>query len=329
LGPLDTSTIRNFLFLSTEKPHYHRMEWLNYHHLLYFWTVAREGGIGPAGKRLSLSPQTISGQVNALEEAMGVPLFERQGRRLVLTDTGRLVYGYADEIFTLGRELVDAVRGRPTGRPLRLVVGIAEVVPKLIAKRLLATALASEEDPPLQLVCREDAPDRLLVDLAAHRLDALILDRPVPPGSGIKAFNHALGDTATMFFATRAQAKALRAGFPRSLDGFPVLLPTEQAAVRRGLEDWFHALGIRPRIAAEFDDSALLKVFGQDGLGAFPGPEAIAAEIAAQHDVEPIGLVDTVRERFYAVTMQRRLEHPAIKALTVRARSELFAAQKR
>lgn len=300
------------------------MDWLNYHHLLYFWTVAREGGVAPAGKRLLLSPQTISGQVNALEDAIGVPLFERQGRRLVLTDTGRMVYGYADEIFALGRELVDAVRGRPTGRPLRLVVGIAEVVPKLIAKRLLAPALSAPDGPPLQLVCREDASDRLLVELGAHHLDALLLDRPVPPGSGIKAFNHALGDTGTTFFAAKKQARALRAGFPASLDGFPMLLPTEEAAVRRGLEDWFHANGIRPRIVAEFDDNALLKVFGQDGLGAFPGPTAIAREIAAQYGVEAIGSADAVRERFFVVTMQRRIEHPAVKALTERARVELF-----
>lgn len=304
-------------------------DWLNYHHLLYFWTVAREGGVGPAGKRLRLSPQTISGQVNALEDALGVPLFERQGRRLVLTETGRVVYGYADEIFALGRELVDAVRGRPTGRPARVVVGIAEVVPKLIAKRLLAPALAPDQEPPLLLVCREDASDRLLAELAAHRLDALVLDRPVPPGSGIKAFNHPLGDTGTTFFAARRHARALRAGFPASLDGFPVLLPTEEAAVRRGLEDWFHATGIRPRLVAEFDDSALLKTFGQDGLGAFPGPTAIAAEVAAQHDVEPVGEVDSVRERFFVVTMQRRLEHPAIKALAERARAELFADSRR
>ncbi len=302
------------------------MEWLNYHHLLYFWTAAREGGIGPAGKRLRLSPQTISGQVNALEEAMGEALFERQGRRLTLTDTGRMVYGYADEIFALGRELVDAVHRRPTGRPVRLVVGIAEVVPKLIAKRVLAPALAMSDGPPLRLVCREDAPDRLLADLAAHRLDALILDAPVPSGSGIKAFNHALGDTSITFFAKKAQARALRAGFPGSLDGAPMLLPTEEASVRRELEDWFQREGLHPEVIAEFDDTALLKVFGQDGYGCFLGPTAIAREIADQYDVEPIGTVESVRERFYVVTMQRRLEHPAVRALAERARAELFAS---
>lgn len=302
------------------------MEWLNYHHLLYFWTVAREGGIAPAGKRLRLSPQTISGQVNTLEEALGTPLFERQGRRLALTETGRMVYGYADEIFALGRELVGAMHGRPTGRPARLVVGIAEVVPKLIAKLVLAPVLATpSEEPGVHLVCKEDASDRLLADLAAHRLDAVILDAPVRAGSGIKAFNHALGDTGVSFFAKKVAARSLRAGFPGSLDGAAMLLPTAEASVRRGLDDWFLAQQLRPRIVAEFDDSALMKVFGQEGLGCFPGPTAIAREIADQYDVEAFGAIDSVRERFFVVTMQRRLEHPTVRALTERARSELFA----
>lgn len=311
--------------MTSEKPYCQKpMEWLNYHHLLYFWTAAREGGIGQAAKRLRLSPQTISGQVNALEEAMGGPLFERQGRRLVLTETGQMVYGYADDIFALGRELVDAVGGRPTGRPARLTVGIAEVVPKLIAKRLLAPALTA--DAPVRLVCREDATDRLLADLGAHRLDAVILDAPMPPGSGVKAFNHALGETGITFFAGKADAKRLRKNFPASLHEAPMLLPTEAASVRRGLDDWFQAQGLRPRIVAEFDDSALMKVFGEEGLGCFPGPTAIADEIARQYDVTPCGTVDAVRERFFVVTMQRRLENPAVRALTERARGELFAA---
>jgi LysR family transcriptional activator of nhaA len=302
------------------------MEWLNYHHLLYFWTVAREGGIGPASKRLRLSPQTISGQVNALESAVGNPLFERQGRRLALTETGRMVYGYADEIFAIGRELLDAVRGRPTGRPVKLIVGIAESVPKLIAKRLLAPVLASDLGVPLQLVCREDAPDRLLEDLGAHRLDAVVLDSPVPAGSGIKAFNHPLGETGTVFFAAKKDARRLRASFPRSLDGAPMLLPTPEAAVRRSLDGWLHAENLRPRVVAEFDDSALLKVFAQDGLGIFAGAEAIAEEIAAQYHVEPIGRAPEVRERFFLVTMQRRVENPAVKRLFEYARAELFRA---
>ncbi len=303
------------------------MEWLNYHHLLYFWAVARENGIGPASKRLKLSPQTISGQVNALEEAVGTSLFERQGRRLALTETGRMVYGYADEIFQIGRELSDALRGRPTGRPVQLVVGLAESVPKLIAKRLLSPLLSSELSDlgvPLKLICREDATDRLLEDLAAHRLDALVLDTPIPPGSGIRAFNHPLGETPMVFFARKKEARVLRAGFPRSLDGAPMLLPTSEAAVRRSLDTWFNAERLSPRIVAEFDDSALLKVFAQDGLGVFAGPEAIADEMAAQYGVEPIGHVPSVKERFYLVTMQRRVENPAVRALLEHARSELF-----
>lgn len=305
------------------------MDWLNYHHLLYFWTVAREGGLVPAGKRLRLSPQTLSGQVNALEAALGEPLFERQGRRLALTATGRTVYGYAEEIFTLGRELVDAVRGRPSGRPQRLAIGVADAVPKLIAKRLLAPTLATPQDPPLRLVCREDTPERLLAELAAHRLAALILDAPVPAGSGVKAYSHPLGSSAVTFFATPERAAHLRPGFPQSLDGAPVLLPTEEASARRALDAWFHAVGVAPRVVAECDDSALLKTFGQDGLGAFPGAEVIAPEIMAQYGVEPIGVAAGVRERFYVVTLQRRLEHPAVRALTERARAELFPAAER
>ena len=305
------------------------MEWLNYHHLLYFWTAAREGGIGAAGKRLRLSPQTISGQINLLEEALGEALFEKQGRRIALTETGRVVYGYAEEIFALGQELLDAVRGRPTGRPVRLQVGIAQVVPKLIASRVLAPALDAEglAGNPVRLVCREDATDRLLADLAAHRLDAVILDAPMPAGSGIKGFNHALGETGVTFFADKRLARTLKKGFPASLDGAPMLLPTEEAAVRRGLEDWFRAIGVTPRVVAELDDSALIKVFGQEGRGCFPGPTAIADEICAQYQVEPIGSLDEVRERFYVVTMQRRIEHPGVRALAERARRELFSGR--
>jgi LysR family transcriptional activator of nhaA len=210
---------------------------------------------------------------------------------------------------------------------VRLVVGLAEAVPKLIAKRLLSPLLTGELGDigvPLQLVCREDATDRLLEDLAAHRLDAVVLDTPLPPGTGIRAFNHPLGETPMVFFASKKDARSLRSGFPKSLDGAPMLLPTSEAAVRRSLDTWFHAEKLSPKIVAEFDDSALLKVFAQDGLGVFAGPEAIADEIATQYGVEPIGRVPSVKERFYLVTMQRRVENPAVRALLDYARSELF-----
>jgi len=300
------------------------MEWLNYHHLLYFWATAKEGGVGPAAERLRLTPQTISGQVRALEDALGEKLFARRGRRLALTEMGRIAYDYADEIFGLGRELLTAVRGRSTGRTPRLVVGVAQVVPKLIAKRLLDPALARAER--VRLTCREDATDRLLAGLAAHRLDAVLLDAPVPPGAEVRAFNHLLGECGVTFFATPALARKLKRGFPASLHGQPMLLPSEDTAIRRGLDAWLLGLGVAPDPIGEFDDSALLKAFGQAGHGAFLAPSAIAAEVATQYGVTPIGATEDLRERFYVATARRKLEHPAVAAITEAARRELFGA---
>ena len=226
------------------------MEWLNYHHLLYFWLVAREGGVAQASARLHLAPPTLSGQIRALENALGEKLFAKQGRKLVLTETGRVVYGYADEIFTLGRELMDTIKGRPTGRPVRLTVGIADVVPKLIARRLLEPARHFKE--PVRLVCREDKPDQLLAELALHNLDVVIADSPVGPGSAVRAFNHLLFECGISFFGTSKLAEAHRSGFPRSLDGAPILLPTANSNLRRLLDQWFSDQQIRPAIAGEF-----------------------------------------------------------------------------
>lgn len=301
------------------------MSWLNYHHLLYFWTVAREGGLAPAAERLKLSPQTISGQIHQLEESLGEKLFEKRGRRLELTEIGHVVRSYADEIFTLGRDLQEAVRSKSPGRVGRLVIGVAEVVPKLLARQLLEPLLAeSEAGGGLRLVCKEDGTDRLLIELAAHRLDALIVDKAIPAGTGVRCFNHLLGESGITWFAARREARRLRARFPECLDGAPMLLPTDEAAIRPGIEAWLDAVGVRPHVVAEFDDSALLKVFGQDGHGVFPGPTAMAHAIVGQYDVEPIGEAESVRERFYVVTLERRLQNPAIKLLTERARSELF-----
>ncbi|MCC6622390.1 MAG: transcriptional activator NhaR [Deltaproteobacteria bacterium] len=301
------------------------MEWLNYHHLLYFWATAKEGGVGPAAERLRLTPQTISGQVRALEEALEEKLFVRRGRRLALTEMGRIVYDYADEIFGLGRELLTAVRGRSTGRAPRLVVGVAQVVPKLVAKRLLEPALTGE--PRVRLSCREDATDRLLAELAAHRLDAVVLDAPVPPGAPVRAFNHLLGECGVTFFATPPLARKLARRFPQSLDGQPMLLPSEDTAIRRGLDEWLRRAGIAPDPVGDFDDSALLKAFGQAGHGVFLAPSAIADEVSTQYGVSAIGHTDDVRERFYVATTRRKLEHPAVATITEAARRELFAAR--
>lgn len=298
------------------------MEWLNYHHLLYFWMVVREGGMAKAAAQLRLSHPTVSGQVRALEEALGEKLFVKEGRRLVLTEMGKLVYGYADEIFTLGRELMDTVKGRPTGRPLRLVVGIAEVVPKLIAKRLLDPARALS--PQVLLVCREDKTERLFGELAAHELDVVLSDTPLPPGSGVRAYNHLLGECGVTIFARKDLAARHREGFPRSLDGAPMLLPMGSTSARRSLDQWFDERGVRPAVVAEFDDSALLKVFGQDGMGLFPSPTAIEREVCRQYGVVPVGRIDDVRERFYALSGERRIRHPAVSAICDAARTKIF-----
>jgi LysR family transcriptional regulator, transcriptional activator of nhaA len=296
------------------------MEWLNYHHLLYFWTVAREGGLVPAGRVLHLSHPTISAQIRALESELGEKLFTRTGRRLTLTDTGRVVFRYADEIFTLGREMIDTVKGRSTGQPLRFEVGIADVVPKLVVRRLLQPALSLPE--PVRLQCYESTFEKLLADLALHSLDVVIADSPVPTGSPIRAFNHLLVETGVSFFGAPPLAKRYRAGFPRSLDGAPFLLPIENLTLRRALNGWFDRNRIRPRVIAEFEDSALLKEFGGDGLGVFPVPALIEKEVTNQFGVQLLGRADDVRERFYAISVQRRLVHPAVVAISEAARAD-------
>ena len=298
------------------------MEWLNYHHLLYFWLVAREGGLVPAGKLLRLTHPTLSAQIHALEDRLGEKLFMRVGRKLELTEAGRVAYRYAEEIFGLGRELMGALQGREGGRPARLSIGVTDTVPKLVVRRLLQPALALAQ--PVRLVCAEGSHQQLLADLALHALDLVLSDAPVPPGSPVRAFNHLLGECGVTFFAAPALAPAYRRGFPRSLDGAPMLLPLESLPLRRSLDQWFGSLGVRPRVVAEFADNALLKVFGGDGLGVFPAPTAVAAEVAAQYGVRPVGKTDAVKERFYAISIERRLKNPAVVAVCETARLELF-----
>jgi len=298
------------------------MEWLNYHHLLYFWTVAREGSVARAAEHLRLAQPTLSGQIRALEHALGEKLFARSGRRLVLTDVGRVAYGYAEEIFSLGRELMDTLKDRPTGRPIRLVVGIADAVSKRIAHRILEPALTLAH--PVHLVCREGKPDRLLADLAVHHVDLVLSDAPLPPEVRVRAFNHLLGECGITVFAKAAVAARLRKGFPASLNRQVFLLPTDNTTLRRGLDHWFESEGIHPRVAGEFEDSALMKVFGQAGQGVFVGPSVIEAEIRKDYGVAVVGRTDTVRERYYAITIDRRIKHPAVAAISEAARTRLF-----
>ncbi|MBI4264819.1 MAG: transcriptional activator NhaR [Acidobacteria bacterium] len=299
------------------------MEWLNYHHLLYFWMVAREGTVARASKQLGLAQPTISGQLRTLESSLNEKLFVRSGRHLVLTEMGQTIYRYADEIFSLGRELQATLKGRPANnRPVRLMVGIANFVPKLVVSRLLEPAMTLPE--PVRLVCREGRPERLLAELAVHNLDVVVADTPVPPTVKIRAFSHLLGECGVTLFGTEALARRYRKGFPRSLDGAPLLMPTDTSALRHSLDDWFHAEQIRPNVLGEFDDSTLLKAFGQAGWGLFPAPAAIAHDVIRQHNVVRLGQLDSVRARFYAISGERKLRHPALVAISAGARRDLF-----
>ena len=299
------------------------MDWLNYHHLRYFWAVAREGGVTRASRRLHISQPTVSAQIRELEQALGEALFAKKGRTLELTEVGRLVYRYADEIFGLGRELLDAVKGGVPGRTPLLRVGIDNVVPKVIAYRLLEPAL--KLDTPLHVVCHEDKPERLMAALAVHELDIVLTDAPVGTGLSVRAYNHLLGECAVTVFGQESLARAHRAHFPRSLDGAPLLLPTEGTALRRSLDAWFEAQSIRPRVVGEFEDSALLKVFGEAGRGLFAAPSATEAEVRRQYRVHRVGTIDAVKERFYAISVERKLKHPAVVAISEAARAKLFA----
>jgi LysR family transcriptional activator of nhaA len=297
------------------------VEWLNYHHLLYFWTVVRTGGLAPAAEELRLSPSTISVQVHRLEEVLSEELLRKSGRRLVLTEMGRLVYGYADEIFSTGREMMEAVRGRPTGRPMRLVVGVADVVPKLVAQRLIEPALRLSD--PVQVVCREASPALLLDALARHALDVLVTDAPVGPEVKVRAYNHLLGESGVTFVATPALAGQCRRGFPRSLDGRPMLLPTENMAIRRDLDQWLEERWIRPRVVGEFEDGALLGEFGTAGHGVFVTPTMVEKPMLRAHRLQTVGRTEAVRARVYAVSAERRLKHPAVAAICDTARAAL------
>ncbi len=303
------------------------MSSLNYHHLLYFRVVAREGGLVAAAQALRLSHPTLSAQIHTLEDRLGEKLFTKVGRKLVLTETGRLALRYADEIFALGRDLVESVQGRSPDQPLRLAVGIVDVLPKLVVQRLLKPAL--ELARPVRLHCHEGSFTRLLGELAQHNLDLVLADSPVPSGSAVRAHHHLLGESTVGFFATPALARAYHAGFPRSLDGAPMLLPSEGLNLRRSLNLWFDKHGIRPRILAELDDSALLKEFGADGIGIFPAPEVVANEIRVQYRVTHLGQAEGVLERLYAISAERRLKHPAVVAVSQAAAYELFAAGRR
>lgn len=298
------------------------MRHLNYNHLQYFWAVAREGSIARASKSLHLTPQTISGQLKLLDEAVGQPLFNRVGRRLVLSDMGRTVFEYADQIFSVGAELAGVVRGNQLSGPTTLNIGIVNSMPKLIAERIVAPAMIA--DDPVRVRCHEASLEQLLAELAVHKLDLVLSDQPVPDGLGVRAYNHRLGDSGMSFFSRRNRARSYRAGFPASLNDAPLLLPSQHSALRRRLDDWFESHDLSPRIAGEFDDSALLKAFGEAGAGLFAAPTVIEEEICRMYRMAVIGQTDEIRERFYAISTERLLKHPSIVMITDTARSRLF-----
>ena len=297
------------------------MESLNYHHLRYFWAAAREGGVTRASEKLHISQPAVSAQIRDLEQALGEKLFTRSGRSIALTETGRVVYRYAEEIFGLGGELMETLKGRPTGRSARLAVGIANVIPKLIAHRLLEPAFKLPE--PVRVQCHEDKPERLLAELAIHALDVVLTDAPLGTAVKVKAYSHLLGECGVSIVGAAPLARTHRRAFPSSLDGAPFLLPTADSTLRRLLDHWFEVEGIRPHIVGEFDDSALLKVFGQSGAGLFAVPSAIEADVQRQYGVRLVGRIEA-RERFYAITVERKIKHPAVVAITGAARSEIF-----
>jgi LysR family transcriptional regulator, transcriptional activator of nhaA len=300
------------------------MDWLNYHHLLYFWMVAKTGSITRAGEDLRLAQPTISAQLRALEESLGEKLFTRAGRRLQLTEVGQIVYGYADEIFSLGRELTDVLKGKPRGRPARLVVGISDLMPKLVAYRILQPALALAT--PVHFVCYEDQSERLLLSLAAHELDLVLTDAPAHAAVRVRVFSHLLGSSDIALFAAPALAARYRKDFPARLDGAPFLMPIKNSASRRTLDQWFDSRGIRPLVVGEFQDRALLNAFGQAGVGIFASPAVVEDQVRKYYRVALVGRLDSAKEDFYAISAERKIKHPAVAAISESARQGLFTS---
>lgn len=287
---------------------------LNYQHLLYFWSVVRTGSLTRACEELSLSAPTVSAQLRTLEERLGEKLLVKSGRTLVPTEVGRLVYSYADEIFALGQDLIEALEHRPSARPLRLVVGIDDVVPKEIAYRVLEPTLRLKR--PVRIVCREGTLERLVADLALHEIDVVLSDAPVTPSLNIRAYSHSLGGCEESWMATPTLAKTLRRNFPKSLDGVPVLLPTDDTAIRRSLDQWLERQNVRPLMIGEFEDYAMLLEFARAGHGFVPVPSVLEQQFRREYGLARIGVAQGVRAEFYAISVERKIKHPAIAAMT-------------
>jgi LysR family transcriptional regulator, transcriptional activator of nhaA len=299
------------------------MKWLNYHHLFYFWTVAKEGTITAACQRLHLAQPTVSAQLRTFEEMLGHKLFRQVGRRLELTETGNLVYRYANDIFALGEELSEALVGRSAGDFLKLRVGVADVLPKMVVSRVLDPVYRGELD--VRMICFEGKPNELLARLSVHELDLVLSDSPIPPDVNLRAYNHQLGESAVSIFTTPKLAAKYRRGFPESLDQAPFLLPTANTSLRRLLDFWFEKNNVHPRILAEFEDSALLKMFAHQRDVLFPAPSAVEEQVTGLYGCRSIGQVPDVREQFFAISLERRVKHPAVVAIVEAAHKSLFS----
>ncbi|HJV25573.1 MAG TPA: LysR family transcriptional regulator [Aromatoleum sp.] len=288
------------------------MQPLNYRHLYYFWVAAKEGGIARAAERLGMAVQTVSTQVRELERELGYALFRSAGRGVELTEAGTTAARFAEQIFQLGEALPAAVQDAATAQGLRLAVGISDALPKLAVRHLLQPAT---QTPDLRLLCHEGDFDDLLADLALHRLDVVLADRPAPPNPNLRVFSHRVGRASVAWYAPAAVASAVQRPFPACLADLPLLLPTADSALRGRLDDWLARHGIRPQIVGEFEDSALLATFGESGFGAFPAPEMSSEELTGARGLTLIGRSPDVVEHFYAISAQRKVEHPAVRKL--------------
>ncbi len=295
------------------------MEFLNYHHLRYFWTVAREGGLTRAAAKLNVSQPTISEQIRALEEVLGQKLFRRAGRNLALTDVGQQVLSYADEIFTIGQDLMDSIKLRPTSRPLRFNLGVADALPKAVTYQIIEPVF--HLTPPVQISCWEATVSDMLLELASYRLDVVLADEPASSGVTTRMFNHLLGESGVSFCASPALARKLAGRFPKCLDGAPALLPMANTGLRRSLEKWFHSAGVRPRLVGEFYDPAFVNVLAQHDHGFLSVPTIAAAEVVARFGFKVIGSTEECQQQFYAITPERKLTHPAVAAITSKKRA--------
>jgi LysR family transcriptional regulator, transcriptional activator of nhaA len=297
---------------------------INFRHLYYFWVVAKEGSVTRAAERLDVAIQTISAQLSLLEQSVGKALLAPQGRRLVLTEAGRIALGYADQIFLLGEQLQEVLAEADIGQTMRLTVGISDSLPKLIASRLLDAAL--KQPQKVKLICYEGDFESLLGDLSVHKLDVVLTDRPVPSGTTLRVFSHLLGESEISLFGVPDLAKRYRPKFPASLQGAPLLLPTRNNAIRGRLDHWMEVHEVRPEVVGEFDDNALLNTFGRNGIGLFPAPSALTADVKEQFGAVPVGELAEVREQFYAISNERKIKHPAVDSILSAIHGKVFSA---